>query len=176
MQQTPPGPIRRLWDRFGHLVHELGKFGVVGGTAFAVDTLIFGALLRTGMDRLLAKTIATVIAATLAFLGNRFWTWRHRGRSGLAREYGLYFFYNAVGLAITLVVLFLSGTVLGAVWPGVFHTFLADLIAGSIVGNAAATAFRFWAYRRFVFLAGAPGHPSDNTPVPGVPAPATDCS
>src|SRR5690606_41387611 len=41
-----------------------------------------------------SKTIATVVAASLAFIGNRFWTWRHRERTSLAREYTLYFCLN----------------------------------------------------------------------------------
>jgi putative flippase GtrA len=169
------GPLRALRDRFGHLVHELGKFGVVGGTAFAVDTVIYATLLRAGLETLTAKTLATAVSATLAFLGNRFWTWRHRERSGLAREYLLYFFFNAVGLAITLVALGLSHYGLGAIWPGVFKSDLADLIAGSVAGNAAATLFRFWAYRRFVFLAA--GTPAESDPsTPAVPARATDRS
>lgn len=162
-EQPPPaapvgqsgGLLRRLWDRFGHLVHELGKFGVVGGSAFLVDTAIYGTLIsdKVGMETLLARTISTAFSATLAFLGNRFWTWRHRERSGLGREYGLYFFFNGVGLAITLTVLGISHYGLGSAWPDIFQSYWADLIVGTVVGNAAATGFRFWAYRRFVFRA-----------------------
>ena len=43
-----------------------------------------------------------MVSATVAFLGNRFWTWRHRERSGIAREYSLYFLFNVVGLVIAL--------------------------------------------------------------------------
>jgi putative flippase GtrA len=92
------------------------------------------------------------VSATVAFLGNRFWTWRHRERSGLAREYTLYFIFNVVGLAIGLSVLGISHYGLGSVWPGIFQTTLADLIAANIVGTFFGTLFRFWSYRRFVFL------------------------
>lgn len=142
----------RLYDRFQHLLHELGKFGVVGILAFLLDTGIFAGLLWADMEENKAKIIATVVAATAAFLGNRFWTWRHRERSGLAREYLLYFFFNAAGLGITLAVLNFSHSVLGSMWP-MFTTKIADVIAAQLVGNAFATVFRFWAYRRFVFLA-----------------------
>lgn len=190
-EQPPPaarsGLLRGLRDRFGHLVHELGKFGAVGGTAFLVDTAIYVTLLHRGLETLTAKTLATVVSATLAFLGNRFWTWRHRERSGLTREYLLYFFFNGVGLGITLVALGISHYGLGAVWPEVFKTELADLIAGSVAGNAAATMFRFWTYRRFVFVAPAPAPEPTSASWTGpdggqtdtaraVPAPATDRS
>ncbi|MCY9555887.1 GtrA family protein, partial [Paenibacillus apiarius] len=91
--QTRRGPIGALLDRFGHLIHELSKFATVGGLAFVVD-FILSNYLSSGRDMapLAAKTISTVIAATVAFLGNRFWTWRHRQRSNPAREYALFFF------------------------------------------------------------------------------------
>lgn len=142
----------RLLQKFQHLKYELGKFGVVGGLAFILDAAINWTLLSSDVNENTAKIVAAVISATAAFIGNRFWTWRHRERSGLAREYGLYFFFNAAGLGITLLVLNFSHSLLGSIWP-VFTTNLADFIAGQLVGTAFATVFRFWAYRRFVFLA-----------------------
>jgi putative flippase GtrA len=158
--ETPPGLLQTLYARFQHLLQELGKFGVVGGIAFVIDTVIFGALLNAGMEPTLAKTIGTAISATTAFAGNRFWTWRHRPRSALHREYVLYFIFNLIGLGITLAVLRFSHYALGAIWP-IFATKGADLIAGQLIGNAIATVFRFWAYRRFVFLADPRATPSD---------------
>lgn len=156
-------PVTQLYAKFRGLVHELGKFGVVGAVAFGVDTGAFAALLLMGMESLVAKTIATVIAATVAFAGNRFWTWRYRRRSGLAREYVLYFTFNGIGLAVSLAVLGVSHYGLGALWPGVFKTPLADLVAANVVGLVAATIFRFWSYRTFVFreaaVASEPGQP-----------------
>jgi putative flippase GtrA len=151
-EQAPPGFLRSLYARFRNLLHELGKFGVVGGTAFIIDTVTYGALLNAGLETTVAKIIATVVSATAAFVGNRFWTWRHRARSTLHREYVLYFTFNLIGLGITLAVLGFSHYVLGGIWP-VFTTKGADLIAAQLVGNAIATVFRFWSYRRFVFLA-----------------------
>jgi putative flippase GtrA len=166
---APVGAVARLRERFGHLVKEFGKFGTVGGVAFLVDLLIFNLLIgdKAGVPVLLAKTISTVIAATLAFVGNRFWTWRHRERSGLHREYLLYFFFNAVGLGIGLACLGISHYVLGNFWPQVFQTKLADNISGQLVGTAVGTLFRFWSYRRFVFIdaAAAPPTPSASVAV-----------
>lgn len=142
--------LRRLYRRFRGLVHEVSKFGAVGAVAYLIDTGIFLVLLMVGVESLTAKAAATVVAASAAFVGNRFWTWRHRARSGIAREYGLYFFFNAVGLGIALAILGISHYGLGHFFP-VFTTKLADLIAGSVVGLIAGTIFRFWAYRTFVF-------------------------
>jgi putative flippase GtrA len=145
---------RRIYQRFRDLIHEMGKFGIVGGVAYVVDTVVYGVLL-TVMLTYNAKIIAAVIAATVAFIGNRFWTWRHRARSGLAREYVLYFTFNAIGLGISLLFLFASHDGLGSVWPA-FRTPIADLISANVVGLAAGTSFRFWSYRRFVFREHAP--------------------
>ncbi|SDY00444.1 Putative flippase GtrA (transmembrane translocase of bactoprenol-linked glucose) [Micromonospora pattaloongensis] len=148
--------LHALRDRFGHLVHEVGKFGAVGGVSFIVDIALFNVFrLALGMEVLAAKTLSTTVAATIAFVGNRFWTWRQRERSGLAREYGLYFFFNAVGLGIGLACVAVSHYGLGGIWPGAFRTALADNISANVVGVALGTLFRFWAYRRFVFV-GAP--------------------
>lgn len=147
-----PGPLRRLWDRFGHLVHELGKFGTVGIIAFGVDLVLFNiALTVLDMESLTAKVFSTAIAASVAFVGNRFWTWRHRARSNLAREYVLYFVLNAIGLSFSLLTLAISHYGLGSVWP-VFQNPIVDNISANIVGTAMGTTFRFWSYRRWVFL------------------------
>jgi len=145
--------VNALWKRFGHLVRELGKFGVVGVIAYAIDLGVYLGLYDTRLGWFWAKVISTVIAATAAFIGNRFWTWRDRARSGLHREYVLYFFFNAVGLGIALACLGISHVGLGNVWPGVFHTKLADTIAAQGFGLVLGTAFRFWSYKRFVFVA-----------------------
>lgn len=125
--------MHKLWARFGHLVQEIGKFGVVGGIAFVVDFAIYAFCLQgLGMETLTAKAIAASIAATLAFFGNRFWTWRHRERSGLAREYGLYFFFNLVGIGVALGTLALTHYGLGSIWP-VFQTEAADYISAQFL-------------------------------------------
>ena len=156
--QRKPVPTRsgkpkvkaELRTRIRSLVREVSKFGTVGGIAFAVDLVIFNVLLQAGSETLLAKTISTTIATTLAFLGNRFWTWRHRDHHHMARQYTTFFLLNAVGLGIGLACLAISHYGLGQIWP-VLQTPLADNISGQLVGTAFGTLFRFWSYRRFVF-------------------------
>ena len=140
---------RTLYSRLGHLFHELMKFGVVGAVAFVVDVGTFN-LLRHGSlaeKPLTAKLVSTVLATTVAYAGNRHWTFRHRERSGLRREYTLFFLFNAVGLAIALACLGISHYLLG------FTSTVADNISANLVGMALGTVFRFWSYRRFVFTA-----------------------
>jgi putative flippase GtrA len=147
----PPQPSG-LRAKLGALVREVSKFGTVGSIAFAVDLTIFNVLLQAGSETLLAKTISTVVATTLAFLGNRFWTWRHRDHHHMARQYTTFFLLNAVGLAIGLSCLAISHYGLGQIWPAL-QSPLADNISGQLVGTALGTLFRFWSYRRFVFPA-----------------------
>jgi putative flippase GtrA len=64
----------------------------------------------------------------------------------------LFFILNGIGLGIGLGCLAVSHYVLGAMWPRVFQTALADNIASFVVGMALGTLFRFWSYRRFVFI------------------------
>jgi putative flippase GtrA len=139
---------RTLYARLEQLIHELAKFGVVGAVAFLVDVGVFNLLRHGAMSDkpLTAKLISTVLATTVAYFGNRHWTFRHRERSGLKREYTLFFAFNAVGLAIALSCLWISHYVLG------FTSALADNIAANVVGMAFGTIFRFWSYRKFVFL------------------------
>jgi putative flippase GtrA len=131
--------------RLGHLVRELMKFGVVGGFAFVVDIGLFTVLLHATVKPLTSKTISTVVATTVAYAGNRHWTFRRRERSGVRREYTLFFLLNGVGLLIALACLAISHYLLD------FTGRLADNIAANGVGLALGTAFRFWSYRRWVF-------------------------
>jgi putative flippase GtrA len=139
-----------LRTRLRALVHELGKFGTVGGIAFAIDLAIFTVLRGTGVEPLLAKTVSTAIATTGAFFGNRFWTWRDGQHTHMARQYTTFFVLNAIGLGIALACLSISHYGLGQIWP-VLRSQFADTVSGQFVGTALGTMFRFWSYRRFVF-------------------------
>jgi putative flippase GtrA len=151
LEAEPRTGVRGLLARFEHILRELGKFGIVGGVSFLVDFSIFNVLRSFAhVESLTAATCSMVVAASVAFVGNRFWTWRDRGRTGLRREYALYFVFNLVGLVITLGCLALSTYGLGAIWP-VFKGVLAENVAKNVVGMALATAFRFWSYRQIVF-------------------------
>jgi putative flippase GtrA len=87
-----------------------------------------------------------VVATTVAYVGNRQWTFRHRERQGMRKEYLLFFGFNAVGLAIALGCLGTSHYLLDLTSP------LADNVSANVIGMALGTVFRFWAYRRFVFV------------------------
>jgi putative flippase GtrA len=160
---TSPTQPSGLRVKLRALVRELGKFGTVGGISFAIDLTIFNVLLHSGVETLVAKTISTVLATTVAFAGNRFWTWRHRAHAHMGRQYTMFFVLNAVGLGIGLGCLAISHYGLGQIWPAL-QTPLADNIAGQLIGTAVGTLFRFWSYRRFVFRATPSPDPVDPGP------------
>jgi len=146
------GPVdrglrRRLETKVRGLFGELAKFGTVGALSFLVDIAIFNAVLLVLDKPLTAKIISTVFSATNAFLLNRAWSFKHRERTTVRREYGTFFVLNVVGLSISLLCLAVSHYVLG------FESRLADNIAANGVGLVLGTTFRFWSYRRFVWAA-----------------------
>jgi putative flippase GtrA len=145
------GLVARLRGAVSILIREVIKFGVVGAVAFVVDIGLFN-LLRFGggegplYDRPLTAKAVSVTAATLvAWLGNRYWTFRHRRRAAAAHELALFVVFNVAGMLIALACLGFSHYVLDLRTP------LADNISANGVGLVLGTLFRFWAYRSFVF-------------------------
>jgi putative flippase GtrA len=133
------------------LARQFAKFGVVGAIAYVVDVGLFNVLSYAGEDPLLdgrpllAKIASTAVATVVSWLGNRYWTFRRTRRQQARKEFLLFLLMCSIGLGISLAILWFSHYVLGFTSP------LADNIAANVVGLAAGTAFRFWAYRRFVF-------------------------
>ena len=131
--------------RLRGLVHELAKFGVVGGLAFVVDFGLFNALhFGAGIGPVTSKAISTVVSAALAYLGNRVWAFRHRSADQGRRELGVFVVLNVVGLLITEVFIAFNHYVVDG------RSVLATNVA-LVIGTGVATVFRFWAYRRWVF-------------------------
>jgi putative flippase GtrA len=143
--------VRHLWQMINQLGREGAKFLAVGGVGYLVAVGSFNLLRYAGGEGPLydkpitAQIISHVLATFVTYGGNRTWTWRHRERSGYAREYALFFLLNAAGLGIAAACLAISHYVLGFTSP------LADNLAANVVGVGLGTIFRFWSYRRFVF-------------------------
>jgi putative flippase GtrA len=141
-------PVRAAVSaRVAGRLRELASFGLVGGIAFVVDVGLYNLLRVTLLDDkpIGAKVISVIVATAVAWLGNRYLTFRaDRGRAVL-REAVVFGLVNVGGLAISALCLFVSHYVLG-------HTSqLADNIAANGVGLVLGTAFRYVAYRWFVF-------------------------
>jgi putative flippase GtrA len=150
------------------MARELVTFGLVGLAGLVVDVAVFNTLRFAGDPGLLehkpltAKVLSVVVATLVTYLGNRHLTWRDRPWGDRRREYLIFFALNGVGMSVALLCLGVSHYVLG------LTSALADNVSANVVGLVLGTAFRFWAYRRFVF----PHRPADE-PAPRLPSPAS---
>jgi putative flippase GtrA len=139
-----PSLLTHLRNTSRILVKEIAAFGFIGIIALVIDLSIFKALSPDGA--LKAKCISTLVSTLFAYLGNRYLSFSHRARTSLGRETAYFFGINLITLAFSEAILAL--TVYGFDQPhGGLVVFIVNF--GTI---ALGTVFRFWAYKRFVFL------------------------
>lgn len=136
--------------RFVPLRNELLKFGSVGGVAYIVGVGGFNLLVHIPSAPLADKPITAslisgVFAVLVAYIGNRYWTWRHRPKNSLRREVIIFFAVNVVGLGFSALSLGISRYVFD------LHSALSDNISANIIGVGLGTIFRFIGYRTWVF-------------------------
>lgn len=131
--------------RLAGLAAEVGKFGSVGAVAYAVQLAVTNLLWANGAGAMTGQVLGTLCAIAVAFVGNRFWTFGDRARTGYGRETFLFLVMNGVGMLIQLGCQAFSLYVLGFDGP------LAQNISGNVVGVGLGTLFRFFAYRTWVF-------------------------
>ena len=150
---------------------ELAKFLVVGGTCYLVDVGLFTLLSHTVLSNkvVTAKAISVIIATILSYILNREWSFSRRGGREPRHEAMLFFLVNGIALAVNLIPLALSQYVFG------FNTdnytsltvSITNFISANIIGTILGMAFRFWAYRKWVF-------PEELTPHPELVALAAE--
>src|SRR5579859_7669563 len=140
-----------LRKRLTDLIPELAKFGVVGLIGSVID--LGGAdylHVHMGIGPMVSKAISITAATIVTYLGSRFWTFRHRVNQALLREGMLFVVLNLIGLGIAEVVIATA-------------TYGLDLKSelayngASLAGTGFGTIFRYFSYKKWVFLAGAPG-------------------
>jgi putative flippase GtrA len=137
---------RDLYARFRVLIHEVAKFGVVGALAFVVTIVLVNAFHSgAGLGEITATTLANVLATVFAFVGNKFWAFRHRKGSHWRRETILFFVFNGIGILIT-------DGVVAVVQHGLGLNDNFSFNVANLIGIALATLFRLYSYRRWVFL------------------------
>jgi putative flippase GtrA len=138
---------RGLYKRFRHLIHELAKFGVVGMIGVVITDVGYNLLYYSvHLGPLTSVTIATIAATCFAFVGNRYWTFRHREGSGAGRETVVFFGLNGVALLMQYATIGFTNYALS----------LTDKLSNNIallLGIGFGTLFRFWSYRKWVWVA-----------------------
>ncbi|MDV3126894.1 GtrA family protein [Mycobacterium sp. 21AC1] len=135
--------------------HELIKFAIVGATTFVIDSTIFYTLKLTVLEPkpVTAKIIAGIVAVIASYILNREWSFQNRGGRERHHEALLFFAFSGVGVLLSMAPLYFSSYVLGLRVPEVSLTVenIADFVSAYILGNLLQMAFRFWAFRRWVF-------------------------
>ena len=151
---TNPGQVRRLvgavgtisglYERFRQLIHEGAKFLVVGLIGTVVTFGLANALKSMGEYK--AVAIATIVATVVTYLGNGRWAFRNRPGQGTGRDTAIFFVLNGIGLLIYWGCIGVTDL------AGVRHEVLWYNIA-LVVGTGLGTLFRFWSYRKWVWVA-----------------------
>lgn len=139
----------------GALGRQLVQFALVGGVGFVVDTGVFNLLRLTVFDParihegpLLAKTVSTIVAIAVNWVGNRYWTFGpHRSTRG-AMEALEFLAVSILGMLVGLGCLWVSHYLLG------FDSPLADNISANVIGLLLGSIVRFALYRHWVYHPG----------------------
>ena len=147
--------LPRVVRPFAERHHELIKFAIVGATTFIIDSTIFYTLKLTVLEPkpVTAKVIAGVVAVIASYILNREWSFRDRGGRERHHEALLFFAFSGVGVVLSMAPLWVSSYVFQLRVPTVSLTVenIADFLSAYIIGNLLQMAFRFWAFRRWVF-------------------------
>ena len=123
------------------MVGAVGSVVDLGGAAF-----LHGA---EGIGPMVSKALSLTAATIVTYLGSRFWTFRHRVNQALLREGMLFVVLNIIGLGIAEVVIATA-------------TYGLDLKSelayngASVIGTGFGTIFRYFSYKKWVFLADTP--------------------
>ena len=86
---------------------QLFKFGLVGGTGYVVNLLVFAVLDQAlGIHHLLAAVLSFSVAVSNNFLWNRHWTFQAtEGHAGF--QAARFFAVSVLGLGVNLILLYL---------------------------------------------------------------------
>jgi putative flippase GtrA len=128
------------------LTAELATFGLVGGVCLVTDIVLFNVLaFGVGVAPVLAKAVTMLVTGTMAFIGHRTVTFRHRQGAGLGREAVLFAAVTAASLVAGLAPIWLVRSGLG-------HSGPLWLNAANLVGIALGSGVRYLAYRHVVWV------------------------
>lgn len=140
---------RRLGPTWRLLIKELSAFGIVGAVCFVLQVGAFqGLYAHLHVGAVTSNLVATVFSMTVAYVAHRYWSFSHRARTGVAREYVLFAVINGVTLLMGLALV-------GFVRYGLHQDRPLILQIANVTSIVLGTAVRYFGYRRWVF----PAHP-----------------
>jgi putative flippase GtrA len=136
----------KVFSTVRKLYAEMLKFGVVGAIGVASDVGSSNLLWTyTGLSHTVASVGGTCVATVTAYIGNRYWVFRHRPADARRRERAMFALISLVGLIIENSFVFVGDRVLG------FHSIEAANVAKFVLGLPVAGVFRFTTSHLFVF-------------------------
>jgi putative flippase GtrA len=143
---SPPSLLDRLRESWRVLLKEVTAFGLVGALSFVIDFGGFNLLQHRGLGPLQSTLISTTAATVFAYFGNTHLSFSHRARTSIGRETSFFFGINLIALVATaLITAFFA-------YP-LHYKFDRTVMNAVKLGTIAlGSVFRFWAYKRFVFL------------------------
>jgi|SRR3954451_12079836 putative flippase GtrA len=74
--------LNRVWTfrgSRGDFAYQGPRFLVVSSVAFGANLLVLQGLVGLGLGEIVAQAIAIVVVTPLNFVGNKLWSFRHRG-------------------------------------------------------------------------------------------------
>ncbi|RSM74550.1 GtrA family protein [Kibdelosporangium aridum] len=146
-----PDPVRKIMLKH----RELLRFAVVGGICFVATNVVNYALKLTILNAhpVTALSVAVIIATILSYILNREWSFHTRGGRERHHEAALFFLISGIGVALNSTPLFISRYVFDLMVPNVSLVTqeVADFFSGMILGTLIAMAFRWWAFKKWVF-------------------------
>lgn len=117
------------------------RFFFSGGAALGAD-LVFLYLFTEifGIWYLASAIVAFILAFTVSFTLQKFWTFGDHSREGLHTQIGIYFLVSVVNLALNTLLVFIF-----VEWAGLFYLF-AQIVASALIAIES-----FFIYQRFIF-------------------------
>jgi putative flippase GtrA len=138
--------IRLLGPRLAGLAWEFLRFGTVGTLGFVVDTAVLYGALALGAGLYGGRALSYLAAASVTWLLNRVWTFRHRGAGQKAhRQWAAFVVVNLGGFALN----YGTYAALVAFVPLV----AAHPVLGVAAGSLAGMFSNFFLSRQLVFRA-----------------------
>ena len=137
----------RLNTTWRLLLKELGAFGVVGSACFVLDVGLFQLLyVHVGLGAVTSKLLSTLVSMTVAYVAHRQWSFSHRARTSVRREYLVFALVNGATCCCRWPWWRWSAIRWGSRVPSCCRL-------ANVASIATGTVIRFLSYRRWVFVA-----------------------
>ena len=98
-------------ERIGALLTEFRRYAILGAGVNLVGYLVYLGVTFAGVEPKIAVTVLYAAAATVTFIGNRKWTFGHKG--SVSRAGVKYLLSHLAGYALNLLILIVFFDLLG---------------------------------------------------------------